>query len=241
MAISIETLAVAKKLSKEYTDEAIAGIGGGGITYKGAVDYYSSLPSNASVGDAYTVKYKGSSGTDPDGSEYVWGRYEGTNQWIKLGSDSSEDILVVVYSGDPSDITCNQSYETIRDAIINNLPIVGWVAGETISLAETRLRQIQYFELSPSGLIRAYCIVQGSGFGAIIHGFITHDALSNIQFSSRSEMVMPTVSAADRIPVSKNILGQYVWNSSSLKTVNSQSLIGSGNIATSTITMVSWS
>jgi hypothetical protein len=54
-------------------------------------------------------------------------------------------------------------------------------------------------------------------------------------------MVMPTVSAADRIPVSKNILGQYAWNSSSLKTVNSQSLLGSGDITTSTITMVSWS
>lgn len=97
MAISIETLAVAKKLSKEYTDEAIAGIGGG-ITYKGAVDYYSSLPNNASVGDAYTVKYKGSSGTEPDGSEYVWGNYEGTNQWIKLGSDASSTITMVSWS-----------------------------------------------------------------------------------------------------------------------------------------------
>lgn len=51
MSLSIETLALAKALSKQYTDSAISGISGG-INYKGAVNYYSDLPNNAEVGNA---------------------------------------------------------------------------------------------------------------------------------------------------------------------------------------------
>lgn len=58
-----------------------------GLVYKGAVNYYNQLPSsNQSIGDTYTVVYVGTSGTEEDGSEYVWGNYEGTNQWIELGT-----------------------------------------------------------------------------------------------------------------------------------------------------------
>lgn len=56
-----------------------------GIVYRGAVDYEADLPNNAEIGDAYTVKYKGTSGTEPSGAEFVWGNYEGTNQWIEIG------------------------------------------------------------------------------------------------------------------------------------------------------------
>lgn len=60
-----------------------------GIKFKGEVDYYSDLPSTDNeVGDAYTVKYAGSSGTTPDGTEYVWGTVSGTNQWINFSKDS---------------------------------------------------------------------------------------------------------------------------------------------------------
>ena len=60
-----------------------------GIHYKGEVDYYSNLPTTGvSIGDAYTVKYSGSSGTTPDGTEYVWGTVSGTNQWINFSKDS---------------------------------------------------------------------------------------------------------------------------------------------------------
>lgn len=55
--------------------------------YKGAVDYQKDLPKNPEVGDTYTVKYTGTSGSVTDGAEYVWGKYNGTNQWIKIGSD----------------------------------------------------------------------------------------------------------------------------------------------------------
>lgn len=59
-----------------------------GIKYKGEVNYYADLPNNAEIGDAYTVKYSGSSGTTPDGTEYVWGTVSGTNQWINFSKDS---------------------------------------------------------------------------------------------------------------------------------------------------------
>ena len=59
-----------------------------GIKYKGEVNYYADLPNNAKIGDAYTVKYAGSSGTTPDGTEYVWGAVSGTNQWINFSKDS---------------------------------------------------------------------------------------------------------------------------------------------------------
>lgn len=59
-----------------------------GIKYKGEVNYYADLPNNAEIGDAYTVKYAGSSGTTPDGTEYVWGAVSGVNQWINFSKDS---------------------------------------------------------------------------------------------------------------------------------------------------------
>lgn len=59
-----------------------------GIKYKGEVNYYADLPNSAEIGDAYTVKYSGSSGTTPDGTEYVWGTVSGTNQWINFSKDS---------------------------------------------------------------------------------------------------------------------------------------------------------
>ena len=72
-----------------YTDSAVSGIAGG-ISYKGAVNYYSDLPNNAEEGDAYTVKYEGSSGYVVSGQEYVWGNDGGTMAWIPLGPDMSQ-------------------------------------------------------------------------------------------------------------------------------------------------------
>lgn len=58
-----------------------------GIRYCGEVDYYADLPSDAEIGDAYTVKYAGSSGTTLDGTEYVWGNVGGSEQWIDFSKD----------------------------------------------------------------------------------------------------------------------------------------------------------
>lgn len=79
----------AKAYAKSYTDTAIAALPKG-VVYKGAVSYYADLPqSGQEVGDCYTVKYEGTTGTVPNGSEYVWGLYEGTLQWILLGKQVS--------------------------------------------------------------------------------------------------------------------------------------------------------
>lgn len=68
--MDIVTLVLAKKGAKQYTDEAIEGLGKG-IIYKGAVNYYNDLPNNASIGDCYSILYKGTSGTESSGLEYV--------------------------------------------------------------------------------------------------------------------------------------------------------------------------
>ena len=78
IAITLAKKAGAKADELEKVVEGIAD----GIKYKGAVDYYADLEaiSTKKIGDCYTVKYKGSSGTEECGDEYVWGKYEGTNQ-----------------------------------------------------------------------------------------------------------------------------------------------------------------
>ncbi len=88
-AIIFSTLAEKKavKKAKEYTDAAIAALPNG-LVYKGAVAYFDNLPtSQVEIGDCYTVKYKGSTGTEADGTEYAWGTFEGVNQWIPVGPD----------------------------------------------------------------------------------------------------------------------------------------------------------
>ena len=82
--MDIITYVMAKNSANDAIAAAIAALPKG-VIYKGAVSYESDLPNNAEVGDCYTVKYKGSSGSVPDGKEVVWGSYEGTEQWITLG------------------------------------------------------------------------------------------------------------------------------------------------------------
>lgn len=84
MAISIETLALCKKLIKTYVDSAISKIPSG-INYKGAVNYQKDLPTNPALKDAYTVLYQGESGNVTDGREFVWSVYNDKTQWIPLG------------------------------------------------------------------------------------------------------------------------------------------------------------
>lgn len=87
--MDVVTLGAALNGSKKYTDTVAQSLMGG-VRYQGEVDYYSDLPSNAEVGDAYTVKYSGTSGTDLDGTEYTWGLNHQTQQygWIDFSKDS---------------------------------------------------------------------------------------------------------------------------------------------------------
>lgn len=119
--MDIVTLAVAKNAAKKYTDSAIEGIGKG-LTYKGAVDYYSDLPNNANLGDCYSVLYQGSSGTTPSGAEYVWGKKvsSGNPEWIKLGEDATSSEILTV---DISDATTMQTIITLTQTGSVNLTI----------------------------------------------------------------------------------------------------------------------
>ena len=87
--MDVVTLGAALKGSKTYTDQVAQSLMGG-VRYQGEVDYYSDLPSNPEEGDAYTVKYSGTSGTNPDGTEYTWGLNHQTQQytWIDFSKDS---------------------------------------------------------------------------------------------------------------------------------------------------------
>ena len=87
--MDVVTLGAALKGSKTYTDQVAQSLMGG-VRYQGEVDYYSDLPSNPEEGDAYTVKYSGTSGTDLDGTEYTWGLNHQTQQygWIDFSKDS---------------------------------------------------------------------------------------------------------------------------------------------------------
>lgn len=89
--MDIITYSLCNKKAKQYTDDAIEGLGKG-IIYKGAVNYYNDLPNNASIGDCYSILYKGTSGTESSGLEYVWGKISGQSSasWIQLGADISD-------------------------------------------------------------------------------------------------------------------------------------------------------
>lgn len=86
MQVITENMDIIDEQLKATDDKATAAAAG--LKYKGAVNYYSDLPNDAEIGDAYTVLYAGSSGTVPDGTEYVWGELNGTAQWIDFSKDS---------------------------------------------------------------------------------------------------------------------------------------------------------
>lgn len=91
MSIDILTLAAARNGARKYTDK-IASAFTSGLTLKGAVNYYSNLPSSGNIeGDCYIVLYKGTSGTERSGERYAWTKYEGTLQWILVGKDGASN------------------------------------------------------------------------------------------------------------------------------------------------------
>lgn len=89
---------LAIKRAKAYAEKLFGKVPTGGLIWKGAVNYYSDLPANAAVGDCYTVKYVGTSGTEVSGTEYAWGNLDGTLQWIPLGPDI--DIRLYIKKAD---------------------------------------------------------------------------------------------------------------------------------------------
>lgn len=86
MSVITDNMDIIDEQLKATDDKATAAAAG--LRYKGAVNYYSNLPNNAEIGDAYTVLYAGSSGSVADGTEYVWGELNGTAQWIDFSKDA---------------------------------------------------------------------------------------------------------------------------------------------------------
>lgn len=85
--MDVVTLGAALNGAKKYTDTSVQALMGG-VHYKGEVNYYNNLPNDAEEGDAYTVKYSGTSGSDPDGGEYVWGKdQQGDFGWRDFSKD----------------------------------------------------------------------------------------------------------------------------------------------------------
>ena len=85
--MDVVTLGAALNGAKKYTDTSVQALMGG-VRYKGEVNYYNNLPNDAKEGDAYTVKYSGTSGSDPDGGEYVWGKdQQGDFGWRDFSKD----------------------------------------------------------------------------------------------------------------------------------------------------------
>ena len=85
---------LAVKKAKAYADKVFSKVPTGGLKWIGAVNYYAELPKNPEEGECYTVKYLGSSGTEVSGTEYAWGKLDGTYQWIPLGPDIDISLYV---------------------------------------------------------------------------------------------------------------------------------------------------
>lgn len=99
---------LALKRARSYADKLFNKVPTGGLKWIGAVNYYADLPKDPEEGNCYTVKYLGSSGTEVSGTEYAWGKLDGTFQWIPLGPDI--DISLYVKKTD-----ADKSYQTKGD------------------------------------------------------------------------------------------------------------------------------
>lgn len=172
MAISIETLVLAKNFAKSYTDAVVATFPRG-MAYRGAVDYYSDLPSDAENGDVYTVKYAGSTGEDPLGVEYGWGTYEGTDQWVDLGPDLSRYQPLLV------------SGENIKT--INGNSILG--SGNMI--IATNYEFPSSWSSYTSGTTKAFCDVVNADATAVEGmSYLGEVTFSDLPFSGNAEIVV---------------------------------------------------
>lgn len=154
-----------------------------GLKYQGAVDYYGDLPNNASVGDVYTVKYRGSSGTTASGVEYVWGEYEQTEQWITLGNGA--EGTSVLSTGETADKVLAtdgnggaQWKNHMSDADVDDIfaPYVAdltnstWLLNETLTLPDTAKNYTLYFN-SGTYTYLMYFLIGTGGLSYMNSGF----------------------------------------------------------------------
>ena len=99
--MDIVTYVLARNESKNYTDEQIAKFPKY-ASYKGAVDYFKDLPTDAELSDTYTVRYAGEEGTIPSGAAYIW-----------TGEDWSQ--INIDFSSKQDKLISGQNIKTIND------------------------------------------------------------------------------------------------------------------------------
>lgn len=205
------------------------------LVYRGAVDYYSDLSGITSPepGDAYTVKYKGTSGTTPEGTEYAWGEYEGTPQWIAIGPDMSQyqPVLVsgtniktinnqsILGSGN-MDIATNQAFPTSwpTTSATTTKAFCDAVNADSSAVAGmSYLGEVRWSDL-PSTLVNAEVVVEimhGTGTsGKVIHLVLTSGNLAPYRWeytywnngSNTSGWIgyQPQLTAGDGININSN-------------------------------------
>jgi len=239
MAISNETLAVALGLAKKYTDFMISQLPKG-VVLVGTVDYYNDLPNNAEVGDAYTVRYKGTSGTTPSGAEYAWTE---SGVWLFIGPDMSQYQEKL------------ESGENIKS--INNNSILG--------SGNLEIDTNQAFPASwsshTSGTTKLFCdTVNADSTATVGKTFLGEVTLNDMPFQGNAELyveIMKGTGTSNKvihlILTSGNVApyrweytywsnGTYVsgWvgfqtelkSGTNIKTINGTSVLGSGDIVT---------
>ena len=156
------------------TDASIAGLGdditaiqtaitalSAGVKLKGAKNYYADLPTDPELGDAYTVRYSGTSGTDPLGVEYVWTMMDNgiivVPTWVPLGADpgtyakaadltAAEAALVDVIDNGPKNRLSVNSGTTGANYgyFVENLPIDLPAGDYHVSMTRTTEGQLTF-------------------------------------------------------------------------------------------------
>ena len=102
-----------------------------GIHFKGFINYYSDLPSSPMENDAYTVLYSGTSGTEPDGTEYVWSNHGGTYEWNPWGKSTYSQSQIDTLLSGKANTSHTQASSTINAMTGYSMP------SSTSAIAET--------------------------------------------------------------------------------------------------------
>lgn len=86
--MDILSYVMAKNKANDAIAAAIAALPTG-VHLLGEVNYYADLPANPEDGDAYIVKYAGTTGEVPDGREFIWLTINNVGRWEAFGPDMS--------------------------------------------------------------------------------------------------------------------------------------------------------
>ena len=222
--MDLVALSLAKKSAKTYTDGIIENLPRG-IVFKGSVNYYNNLPNNAEIGDCYIVKYTGSSGSTPDGSEYVWGTNTATStqEWIAFSTGDLSNY----YTKSETDNLLNtknpvidSSHKLSSDLVDDTNNTNKFVTASDKSNWNAKVGTTDYASASTGGVFKT-----GNGTNVGSTGYITASAYSYADYQTKANNVFIGKGTLENV-----ITGKQLVSENNIKTINNQSIIGSGNI-----------